>query len=174
MQVSLDNGSTFQSASEGVRISFAKVFVPGDDGAGELLINATMEGLIIDVWSKDSDGTEYNAGTSSDMVEDLVERVVEEGSLNPAAVEGETQVVMVCLDGVNFTPAPLGVVVAYEENVIVSGDDDLPGSLVVSATPTGLMMEVFIVNPQKGSKTLVRSLFETADSVAERLCAEND
>ena len=84
IMVSLDGGTTFQSAPEGVRIAYQKLMVDGEDGRGELVINATHEGLITDLWvHRDEPGVSlsdfnHNIGTDCVMVEDIVSQLIEE------------------------------------------------------------------------------------------------
>jgi hypothetical protein len=80
MQISLDGGETYVDAPQGVRIVIDDVTVqnrsqsgPGEDSPVGLHINCTHEGVICDAWGGDS-----NLGTSSEMYEDLVERLVAE------------------------------------------------------------------------------------------------
>ncbi len=97
MKVSLDGGVTYVEAPEGVRIIYEEVMIPNKDDPGELHINATHEGLITDVWvsnpgelhtSITNEGSladtwvpnngslDHNAGTSSELVDDIVCRLV--------------------------------------------------------------------------------------------------
>jgi hypothetical protein len=76
--VSLDGGKTFVPASSGVRIIYKDVLVPGEDAPGELHLNATTEGLISDLWVSREEHLDHNLGTSSQMVDDLVERLVDD------------------------------------------------------------------------------------------------
>lgn len=78
IKVSLDGGMTFKNANEGVRIVYKGVHIPGDDGTGELHLNATHEGLITDVWTTRDESLDHNIGTSSQLIEDLVSDLVEE------------------------------------------------------------------------------------------------
>ncbi|MEB0032894.1 hypothetical protein QN372_19270 [Undibacterium sp. RTI2.1] len=80
--VSLNGGQNFIAAKEGVRIIYQNVMVDGEDGRGELHINATHEGLISDVWTDgicDQPGStpsDYNIGTESSTIDDIVHRLV--------------------------------------------------------------------------------------------------
>jgi hypothetical protein len=82
MQVSLDGGSTFVPAINGVRIIYRNMMIPGEDGTGELHINATHEGIITDVWldgicdQPGSTPSDANLGTSSEMIEDIICKLV--------------------------------------------------------------------------------------------------
>lgn len=78
-QVSLDGGETYQNAPNGVRLIYKRMPIP-DDGyeAGELHVNATHEGLILDVWAtRKGLVLDENIGTSSQMATDIVARMVE-------------------------------------------------------------------------------------------------
>ena len=85
MLVSLDGGATFQPAPEGVRIAYQKVMVGGEDGRGELVINATHEGWITDLWVHRNEPEvsladyNHNIGTDCIMIEDIVSRLVKDG-----------------------------------------------------------------------------------------------
>lgn len=76
--VSLDGGKTFMPAPNGIRIIYKGVFVPGEDEPGELHLNATTEGLISDLWVTREEHLDHNLGTSAQMVDDLVERLVDD------------------------------------------------------------------------------------------------
>ena len=78
IKVSLDGGVTFQDANEGVRIVYEGVDIPGEDGTGELHLNATHEGLVTDVWTTREEPLDHNIGTSAQLVEDIVGDLVEE------------------------------------------------------------------------------------------------
>lgn len=78
MLVSLDGGQTFVPVTDGVRICYKNVNVPGEDEAGELHLNATTEGLISDLWVSREEHLDHNLGTSSEMVDDLIERLVDD------------------------------------------------------------------------------------------------
>jgi hypothetical protein len=73
--VSLDGGVTYQPATDGVRIIYQEVDVPGEDEDGELHVNCTHEGLILDVWMNNEEST--NIGTNSETVDEIVSRLVE-------------------------------------------------------------------------------------------------
>ena len=77
MLVSLDGGETFVPATQGVRIVY-KVFVPGEDDPGELHLNATTEGIIADLWVSRQEHLDHNLGTSSEMLDDVVDRLVDD------------------------------------------------------------------------------------------------
>ena len=72
VQVSLDGGGTFQDVNEGVRVFFGDVEL-ADGSPGELLLNVTEEGLIMDVYKKSGDCE--CAGTSSETAQEIVERL---------------------------------------------------------------------------------------------------
>ena len=78
MLVSLDGGMTFVPVTDGVRIIYKNVAVPGEDEPGELHLNATSEGLISDLWVSRDEHLDHNLGTSAQMVDDLVERLVDD------------------------------------------------------------------------------------------------
>lgn len=78
IEVSLDGGQTYQPAPSGVRLIYKDVMIDGEDGKGEVHINATHEGLITDVWCADFDGNDHNIGTDSVMIDDIVTRLVGE------------------------------------------------------------------------------------------------
>lgn len=86
MEVSLDGGITFQPAPEGVRIAYKKVMIDGEDGRGELVINATHEGLITDLWVHRDEPEvslvdyNHNIGTDCVMIDDIVSRLIEENA----------------------------------------------------------------------------------------------
>jgi hypothetical protein len=79
IKVSLDGGATYQEAPEGVRVAYEDVDIPGEDSAGELHANFTHEGLILDVWASRNEPLDHNIGTSSETVDEIVERLVREG-----------------------------------------------------------------------------------------------
>lgn len=62
-KVSIDGGKTWFDMVESVRIEYKD---PADDGAGDLLLNVTHEGVIIDI--TDSDG-EISATGAFDLEE---------------------------------------------------------------------------------------------------------
>lgn len=76
--VSLDGGVSYQSAPEGVRIIYQNIPIDGEDGAGEVHINATHEGLITDVWTTREEPLDHNIGTDSVLIDDLITRLVGE------------------------------------------------------------------------------------------------
>lgn len=76
--VSLDGGKTFVPAASGVRIIYKDVLVPGEDAPGELHLNATPEGLISDLWVTREEHLDHNLGTSSELLDDLVVRLVDD------------------------------------------------------------------------------------------------
>ena len=86
MSVSLNGGETWQAVPEGVRIAYKNVMIDGEDGRGELHINATHEGLITDIWTHReppmvSDAPyDHNIGTDSILIGDIVSRLVEENA----------------------------------------------------------------------------------------------
>lgn len=80
--VSLDGGKTFLPATSGVRIIYKNVPVPGEDEPGELHLNATSEGVITDLWVSREEPLDHNLGTSSALVDDLIERLVDDPVLD--------------------------------------------------------------------------------------------
>lgn len=78
LEVSLDGGQTYQPAPSGVRVIYKDVLIDGEDGKGEVHINATHEGLITDVWCLDHNGDDFNIGTESQQIDDIVTRLVGE------------------------------------------------------------------------------------------------
>ena len=79
-KVSLDGGTTYQDAPEGIRVIYEVEEVPGEDGEGEVHINLTHEGIITDVWVSRESSLDHNIGTQSEGIADLVERLVEDNS----------------------------------------------------------------------------------------------
>ena len=101
--VSLDGGQTFSPAPNGVRIIYKNVFVPGEDEPGELHMNATSEGVISDLWVSREEHLDHNLGTSSALVDDILERLVDDSVLEsdnaeeeilPGAVASEVREIM--------------------------------------------------------------------------------
>ena len=86
LEVSLNGGTSWQPAPEGVRIAYKNVMIDGEDGRGEVHIHATHEGLITDIWTHReppmvSDAPyDHNIGTVSIQIEDIVSRLVEENA----------------------------------------------------------------------------------------------
>lgn len=76
MLVSIDGGKTFLPATNGVRIVYQNVMIDGEDGRGEVHINATHEGLITDIWTTREAPLDHNIGTDSTMIDDIVARLV--------------------------------------------------------------------------------------------------
>ena len=74
MKVSIDGGTTYQEAPDGVRVIYDDVDVWDGDRActieAELHVNCTHEGLIQDVIYFDEVG-----GTSSEMAQEIVDRL---------------------------------------------------------------------------------------------------
>lgn len=77
MRVSLDGGSTYFDAPQGVRVLHLGVLIPGEDGRGELHLNHTSEGLIADVWATREESLDHNIGTRCFELAALVEDMVE-------------------------------------------------------------------------------------------------
>lgn len=87
VQTDFVNGEeTWHPALEGVRIAYKNVMIDGEYGRGEVHINATHEGLITDIWANGeceqpgSQTTDYNIGTESVLIQDIVSRLVEENA----------------------------------------------------------------------------------------------
>jgi len=78
MQVSTDGGMTYQPALNGVRIIYSKVAIPGEDSPGELHVNASSEGIILDAWTTRDEPLDHNIGTSSESTGDILERLVKD------------------------------------------------------------------------------------------------
>ncbi|MDG1580972.1 hypothetical protein [Pseudomonas sp. GOM6] len=78
--VSLDGGQTFQPAPSGVRLIFPDVEVDDEDGPTELHLNATQEGLISDLYTTRGEHLDHIIGTDSQLVSDIVERLVTLGA----------------------------------------------------------------------------------------------
>lgn len=84
IDVSLDGGETWQSAPQGVRIVYKNVMIDGEEGRGEVHLNATHEGLITDIWTRRepplvSDAPyDHNIGTDSILIDEIVSRLVAE------------------------------------------------------------------------------------------------
>jgi len=78
MKVSLDGGETFVNVLDGVRVIYEGMMIPGEDGCGELHVNLTHEGIITDVWATREYPLDHNIGTSSEMTDDIICRLVEE------------------------------------------------------------------------------------------------
>lgn len=76
MKVSLDGGVTFVEAPQGVRVTYERLEIPGEDERGVLLVNCTDEGLILDVWVDRGDA-EHNIATSSETVPEILERMID-------------------------------------------------------------------------------------------------
>lgn len=74
--VSLDGGVTYRPAPDGVRIIYQGVMIDGEDGRGEVHVNATHEGLITDVWTTRDEPLDHNIGTDSVTINDIVARLV--------------------------------------------------------------------------------------------------
>ena len=81
MYVSLDGGISYLPSNQGVRIVYPKVMIAGEDGRGELHINATHEGVITDVWIADqfsAPGSDDNLGSKTETIDDIVCKLVDE------------------------------------------------------------------------------------------------
>lgn len=78
MEVSLDGGVTYHPVTQGVRIVYKDVPVDGEDGLGQVHVNATTEGLITDVWVSREEHLDHNIGTKATPLEDIVSRLVAE------------------------------------------------------------------------------------------------
>lgn len=83
MKVSLDGGRTYADVTQGVRVIYGDVDVPGEvEPSGEVRVNLTDEGIVVDVWSsREAPGAlDHNIGTRAEMLGDLVSRLVEAGA----------------------------------------------------------------------------------------------
>ena len=80
IEASLDGGSSWLPAPQGVRIVYRNVPIDGEDGTGELHINATTEGLIADVWTTRDCPLDHNIGSSAQLLGDIITDLVEENS----------------------------------------------------------------------------------------------
>ena len=80
IKFSIDGGITYQDAPEGVRIIYQDVMIDGEDGTGEVHINATQEGLITDVWTGRDEPLDHNIGTGSETIDDIVSRLIGENA----------------------------------------------------------------------------------------------
>lgn len=78
IEVSLDGGVTWLPAPGGVRIVYKDVMIDGEDGRGEVHMNATPEGLITDIWTTRDEPLDHNIGTEAVMIDDIVSRLVGE------------------------------------------------------------------------------------------------
>lgn len=77
MEVSLDGGVTWTLVKEGVRVVYRNLFIPGEDGRGELQVNCTSEGIVKDVWVEKGDSYP-NIATSSVTVDEILLQMVED------------------------------------------------------------------------------------------------
>ena len=75
MVVSLDGGTTFIPAREGVRILYPSAPLPDDGQPGSLSVNATSEGVIFDVWRDQASAGSANAGTEASTIEEIITRL---------------------------------------------------------------------------------------------------
>jgi len=75
-QVSLDGGNSWQEVDE-VSVVYEELEIPGEDGDGEILFKFTHEGLVTDVWSSREEEYDHNIATSSETIDEIVERMVE-------------------------------------------------------------------------------------------------
>lgn len=78
--VSLDGGQTYQPAPSGVRLIYRDVEVDDENGPTELHLNATHEGLISDLFTSRDEHLDHNIGTDSQLVSDIVGRLVNLGA----------------------------------------------------------------------------------------------
>jgi len=77
IRYSVDGGETYNLAPEGVRLQYTDVPVPGEDENGEFYLNATHEGLIMDVYVSRESHLDHNIGTSSELLNDIAGRLVD-------------------------------------------------------------------------------------------------
>jgi hypothetical protein len=80
MTYSLDGGLTYLQATQGVRVRFEAVQVPGENETGQLDLNITPEGLITDLWVSRDDKLDHNLGTASQQLGNIVGDLAEQGS----------------------------------------------------------------------------------------------
>lgn len=75
----VDDGVTWVEA-DGLRVCVPAQQIPGADiPEGELVFNFTHEGVIVDVWRDDGEQS-INEGTSSEMYDEMVNRLCEDNS----------------------------------------------------------------------------------------------
>lgn len=74
MQVSLDGGSSYLEAPEGVRVIYSNLIAGENETPVEAHINLTREGIISDIWGK-GDDQEGPLGSDTVMIDDIVARV---------------------------------------------------------------------------------------------------
>lgn len=63
-----------------VRIAYECIDVPGEDGKGEVHVNCTGEGVIVDVWVTRDEPLDHNIGTRAELLTELVGELVEDGA----------------------------------------------------------------------------------------------
>ncbi len=79
MKISLDDGQTWQNWQEtnGVRVLYENLDIPGEDITGDIEFNFTHEGIITDIWASPSD---HNLATRSETIDEIVEALIKENS----------------------------------------------------------------------------------------------
>ena len=80
--VSLDDGKTYQPVIDNVRLIYPiEEELPGEDCNGELHINLTHEGIIMDVWTNEGEpGEDRNLATRSQTLDEIVAELMEDDS----------------------------------------------------------------------------------------------
>ena len=81
ISISMDDGKTWISCPEGVRVNIEKQILPGEDSTGDLVFNFTHEGVITDIWRVVPETQlDENVGTESEMYSDIIDRLIEDNS----------------------------------------------------------------------------------------------
>lgn len=82
LQVSLDGGITYLPATQGVRVVYNRLDLPGEDELGQMHVNLTSEGVIYDLWvTRDpEDPLGHNIGTANAPIADLIGDMVAEAA----------------------------------------------------------------------------------------------
>ncbi len=75
--ISLDGGETYNPVTEDVRVVYAGLDLPGEDQPGELHINLTPEGVVIDLWATRDAPLDHNLATRSQTLLELAEELIE-------------------------------------------------------------------------------------------------
>jgi hypothetical protein len=79
MQVSLDDGETWEPAPQGVKVIYPDVEIPGQEHPGSLHVKLTTEGIVKDLWvDPKGDGQDYVQATDSQMLDVIISELVEE------------------------------------------------------------------------------------------------
>ena len=80
ISISMDNGVTWLSCPDGVRINIEKQWIDGEESRGDLVFNFTHEGLITDIWVLNEAEVEVNVATSSIMYSELISQMIAESA----------------------------------------------------------------------------------------------